>query len=464
MVNTLFSCLCTLDDSFSFVPRWRPPFVTELAGQDRCHLNGLAMRDGRPQFVTAHGNSNEPAGWRSTKASSGCVIDVPSGQTLVRGLCMPHSPRWYNDRLWALDSGTGRLIQIDPANGGVQTIEQFPGYTRGLAFSGQFAFVGLSRIRETLVFGGIPLADKRDELRCAIAVVDLALGRAVARLEFYCGVEEIFAVCVLSGCRNPVLGGPSAEEDGRPDIWVVPPEGREPSVQPAARGLAASLQPAVSQPPPKRHVSVQQLAREATVLHRQGRLVETLERLKIAVETAPGRGDLWNELGNVYQELDDQEAAMTCYRRAAQVQPGLVAAYQNLGYLAFNFGEPNEALRHYQEAQRLGPSPMNRLLVAGVLPVVYDSAAEVCQWRNRYAAGVRQMVAEGLRIDTTRTLLPTAFFLAYQGLNDRDLAGDLGKLFQGLELCPAAGGPLAGRERSRSASSRPISATTPLPV
>src|SRR5262249_33129946 len=52
IVNTLFSCLCTLDEGHSFVPRWRPPFITALAAESRGHLHGLALADGQPQNGT----------------------------------------------------------------------------------------------------------------------------------------------------------------------------------------------------------------------------------------------------------------------------------------------------------------------------------------------------------------------------------------------------------------------------
>jgi uncharacterized protein (TIGR03032 family) len=439
LVNTLFSSLCTLDEAFSFVPRWRPPFISELAGQDRCHLNGLAMQDGRPRFVTAHAASNEPAGWRAIKASSGCVIDVASGQTVARDLCMPHSPRWHDGRLWALDSGTGRLVQIDPGSGRVETVEQFPGYTRGLAFCGQFALVGLSRIRETSVFGGIPIAQRRDELRCGVAAVDLIARRTVAWLQFHSGIEEVFAVAALPGCRNPVFCGPAAEEDGRADIWVVPPEGRAPPLQPG--GTWPSLGYSFPSPEGKREAAAGDgrttfgsSGPAATVLAAGERPIERLQRLKSAVEAAPGRADLLNDLGNLHQELGDQDAAMACYRRAVQADPGYLPARQNLGYLLYNFGEPEEAETHYQEAQRLAPSPMNRVLAATLLPVVYDSAEEVRRWRQRFRQGVRSLADEGVRIDTTRTLLPTPFFLAYQGGNDRELMRDLGRIYQGVDM------------------------------
>ena len=141
-VNTLFSCLCTLDEGHSFVPRWRPPFITALAAEDRCHLNGLALADGRPKYVTALAETDTPQGWRPNKATSGCLIDVPSGRTVARGFAMPHSPRVHQGRVWLLDSGTGRLVTVDPATGEVQAVAEQPGYTRGLALHGSYAFVG----------------------------------------------------------------------------------------------------------------------------------------------------------------------------------------------------------------------------------------------------------------------------------------------------------------------------------
>ncbi|HEX8203846.1 MAG TPA: TIGR03032 family protein, partial [Isosphaeraceae bacterium] len=292
VVNTLFSSLCTLDESYSFVPRWRPPFVRELAAQDRCHLNGLAMHDGRPKYVTAHGESDEPAGWRPGKATGGCVIDVPSGETVARGLAMPHSPRVHDGRLWVLDSGTGSLVLVDPATGRRETVESLPGYARGLAFVGQFAFVGLSKIRETAVFGGLPIAARHAELRCGVAAIDLVSGRVVASLQFHSGVEEIFAVAVLPGARNPVISGPDPEADGRPDVWVVPKAGQVPDVGRAAAPRhatpASPVTPIGSDPGP---VGVEALAREAEALRRHGRLwvLDSGTGRLVLVEPSSGR-------------------------------------------------------------------------------------------------------------------------------------------------------------------------------
>jgi uncharacterized protein (TIGR03032 family) len=222
VVNTLFSCLCTVNDEYSFVPRWRPPFISTLAGEDRCHLNGMAMVDGEPRYVTCMAEVDTGGGWRPTKATSGCLIDVRSGETVVRGFAMPHSPRIHDGRLWVLDSGHGRLSVVDPAAGRAEPVAHLMGYTRGLAFHGPYAFIGLSKIRETAVFGGVPIAEKRDQLQCGVEVVDTRTGRVVSGLQFHSGVDEIFDVKVLPGIHCPLLSGPLPEADGTQAIWMVP--------------------------------------------------------------------------------------------------------------------------------------------------------------------------------------------------------------------------------------------------
>ncbi len=222
VVNTLFSCLCTIDPRTSFVPRWKPPFISSLAAEDRCHLNGFALQDGLPKIATAMARSDTAGGWRPTKATSGVLMEVPSGEVLVRGLCMPHSPRLHAGQVWLLDSGTGRLVLADVAKGSIQTVAKLSGYTRGLAMKDQFAFVGLSKIRETSTFGGVPIAEDRASLRCGVAVVDLASGTQIALLEFHSGVEEIFDVQIVPA-RSPVVSGPHPSLDETPPLWMASP-------------------------------------------------------------------------------------------------------------------------------------------------------------------------------------------------------------------------------------------------
>lgn len=221
VVNTLFSCLCTLDDTHSFVPRWKPAFISQLADEDRCHLNGMAMEFGQPRFVSVLAQSDTAGGWRANKARTGCLIDVQTGDTICGGLCMPHSPRIRDGELFVLNSGHGNLSRVDRSTGQLEPVESMPGYTRGLAFHGQFAFVGLSRIRETNVFGGLPIGERQQELCCGIAVVDMTTGKTVATFRFLSGVEEIFAVDVIPDFVNLALGGANQGEQQN-EIWIVP--------------------------------------------------------------------------------------------------------------------------------------------------------------------------------------------------------------------------------------------------
>jgi uncharacterized protein (TIGR03032 family) len=223
LVNTLFSCLCTLHDRYSFAPRWRPPFVTAVVPEDRCHLNGLALVGGKPGYVTVVAETDTRQGWRPAKAAGGCVIDVPSGATVARGLCMPHSPRVAGGRLFVLDSGTGRLVVVDPATGRVAPVASVPGFARGLAVHGQYAFIGLSRIRPTSDMTGLPVAAHPDRLTCGLAVVDLATGREAARLEFASPVDELFDVQLLPGVRSPFLSGPYVGRERGEPFWTIPP-------------------------------------------------------------------------------------------------------------------------------------------------------------------------------------------------------------------------------------------------
>jgi uncharacterized protein (TIGR03032 family) len=221
LVNTRFSCLCTVHPDYSFVPRWQPPFITALTADDRCHLNGLTVVDGKPKYVTALGETDTAAGWRANKPKGGCLIDVPTGEFVVRGLSMPHSPRVHDGRLWLLESGTGQLVSVDPAAGKCQPVGNVPGFARGLAMTGPYAFIGLSKIRATSAMDGVPLAERRNELKCGVAAIDLRSGAMIGLLEFQTAVEEIFDVQLLPGLRFPEVIG--FQKEALLHTFIIPP-------------------------------------------------------------------------------------------------------------------------------------------------------------------------------------------------------------------------------------------------
>jgi uncharacterized protein (TIGR03032 family) len=180
----------------------------------------MAIVDGRPRYVTALGATNTAEGWRPGKVNGGILMDVATGEVVVRGLSMPHSPRVHGGRLWLLEGGTGRLQLVDAATGKCETVAEFPGFARGLSIHGSLAFVGLSKIRESALFGGLPIASKVNELQCGIWVVDLSTGQTVQFMRFESGVEEIFAVEVLIGVRFPEVFG--LQQDQLDRTYIIP--------------------------------------------------------------------------------------------------------------------------------------------------------------------------------------------------------------------------------------------------
>jgi uncharacterized protein (TIGR03032 family) len=182
--------------------------------EDRCHLNGLGMVAGQPRWLTALGEYDSPQGWRANKRDGGIVLDMrapPGQQVVLRGLCMPHSPRWYRECLWFLESGRGALVQVG-AQGERRTVAQVPGFARGLSFAGPLAFIGLSQLRESNAFTDIPLTEDQSPRSSGVWVVNIDTGETVALLKFEDAVQEIFAVELLPanfpeliGLDNPLI-------------------------------------------------------------------------------------------------------------------------------------------------------------------------------------------------------------------------------------------------------------------
>jgi uncharacterized protein (TIGR03032 family) len=209
-VNTKYSCLAELDLVHSFKAIWKPPFISKLAPEDRCHLNGLAMKDGEPKYVTAVCKSDTVDGWRDRRKDSGVVIDVETDEIVCEGLSMPHSPRWHNGKLWVLNAGTGHLGWVDFETKSFVPFTFCPGFLRGLSLHGDIAAIGLSKPRNKR-FEGLELdaeLTKRDaDPWCGVQFVSLTTGDVIQWIRFEGDLNEVFDVCFLPNVRNPMLVG-----------------------------------------------------------------------------------------------------------------------------------------------------------------------------------------------------------------------------------------------------------------
>ena len=213
--NTLFNCLGTVSNTHSFVSLWQPPFISQLVAEDRCHLNGIALQNGEVRFVTTVGQTDMANDWRAQRSHGGCVIDVKTNQVIATGLSMPHSPRWYQNRLWLLNSGTGEFGYVDIQRGTFEPLVFCPGYLRGCAFYKNYALVGLSRSRNQ-TFSGLLLDQKLEQTAtesfCGLLVIDLLTGKILHWLKLEGIISELYDVAVLPKIRRPMAIGLKSDE------------------------------------------------------------------------------------------------------------------------------------------------------------------------------------------------------------------------------------------------------------
>jgi uncharacterized protein (TIGR03032 family) len=209
-VNTAYSCLSVFSRSDSFKPIWKPKFISKLANEDRCHLNGLAMEQGKPRYVSVVSKSDIVMGWRDRREKGGSIIDITDDRVVTDQLSMPHSPRVYQDQIWALDSGRGYLVRVDRFNGKLDRVAFCPGFLRGLSFRNKYAVVGLSLPRDTS-FSGLELDDelkKRDaDPWAGINIIDTHSGDVVQWLRLEGHIRETFDVAVIPEVRCPMAVG-----------------------------------------------------------------------------------------------------------------------------------------------------------------------------------------------------------------------------------------------------------------
>ncbi len=201
-VNTRFSCLAYINDNFSFTPFWKPEFITKLTPDDCCHLNGLAMEGDAPRFVTVLGKTTMPYGWRNTKATGGCLIDIITNEIIIENLPMPHSPRIYDQKVYVLLSASGELAEVDIKNKSYKVLKQLDGFARGLDRIGDYIFIGLSKLRQTsTAFADLPIAQR--SIYCGVVAMHLPTASIVGYIKYENSVEEIYDVKVLPGMLRP---------------------------------------------------------------------------------------------------------------------------------------------------------------------------------------------------------------------------------------------------------------------
>ncbi len=211
-VNTRFSVLATIDDAYSFQPQWKPYFISKSEPTDQCHLNGVALENNKPKYVTALGNSDQEGGWRATKATGGIVMDVDQNKIICEGLSMPHSPRLIDGELYVLLSGTGELVKVNPATGKYDVIKSLDGFTRGMDRIGDYLFIGLSKLRETSqAFQNLPVSKK--SIYSGIVILYIPKMSLAGYIKYENNVDEIYDVRILPNQKRPAILNPDKDQE-----------------------------------------------------------------------------------------------------------------------------------------------------------------------------------------------------------------------------------------------------------
>jgi len=201
-VNTLFSTIIKIDDNYNFTPYWTPSFIDKIASEDRCHLNGMAMKNGKPKYATAFNQGNTPQSWRDHVTTTGVIIDVETNEIVVEGLPMPHSPRFFGDDLYVLLSATGELAKIDIENKSYEVVIKLNGFVRGMSLHKDYLFIGLSKLRKnSSTFAKLDFADKANE--AAIEIVHLPTASYVGKIKYLTSLDEIYDIHVLADKVRP---------------------------------------------------------------------------------------------------------------------------------------------------------------------------------------------------------------------------------------------------------------------
>ena len=358
IVNTKMSCLCTLDINHSIVPRWRPPFISGYDLSDRCHLNGLAMRDGKPKYVSALGTSDKAAGWRENKAFGGVVMDIESNEIIAEGLSMPHSPRWYRDKLWVLESGAGQLLTIDPQSGEKTVIAEVPGFCRGIDFIERYALIGLSEVRETAVFAGLPLTEREQDRKCGIWIVDIESGETAGFLVFSGGVQEIFSVQLvpwkypaLLDQHDPLLHSSySIPDEAIKDF--TPPDPKQIKIEKAVQhhrrrefDEAISDYKEILKDQPK---NVQMLYHLGVALSDTEQWEDAIDYLSQAIAQQPNHAEAHNSVGHAHAGKLDFDRALQCYDAAISSDQKYATAHFNRGCVLLKQGRFEEGWKEYE--------------------------------------------------------------------------------------------------------------------
>jgi len=286
------------------------------------------------------------------------IMDIEDDRMIVEGLSMPHSPRWYRDKLWVLESGAGQLITVDEKTGEKTVIAQVPGFCRGIDFIERYALIGLSEVRETAVFAGLPLTEREQDRKCGIWIVDIESGQTVGFLEFSEGVQEIFSVQLVPWKYPALLDFNDAllhSSYSIPDSAIkdfTPPDPKQVKIEQAIQlhqrkeydQAIAAYKDILKEDPDNAHI----LYHIGVALSDTEKWDEAIKYLDKTIEQSSNHAQAHNSLGHAYAGKLNFERALECYDAAIASDQKYATAHFNRGCVLLKQGKCEEGWPEYE--------------------------------------------------------------------------------------------------------------------
>jgi protein O-GlcNAc transferase len=185
----------------------------------------------------------------------------------------------------------------------------------------------------------------------------------------------------------------------------------------------------------------------ANALQELYRYEEALASYERAIALKPDYAEAHYNRAIVLQKFERFDEALASYDKAIALKPDYAEAFNNKGHLLKDEGRQAEALTSFRRALALKPDYADAKfgLCMGQLSILYEDEPQIVARRAAYRKAL-----EALRDDVERRRMPREwanaaastqpFFLAYQGLNNRELASLYGTLMCRImaERYPAA--------------------------
>lgn len=181
---------------------------------------------------------------------------------------------------------------------------------------------------------------------------------------------------------------------------------------------------------PEAHINI------GNLLVLQGRPNEAVEHYQQALTLWPDSAPAHNGLGIALHDLGRSEDAASHYQQAVALDPRFTNAYDNLGDAMREQGRIEEAANCYRQALAIMPTDGLRLKLATLLPVIPDSVEEILDRRHRFEQAIMDLSRQGTQLsDPVKEVGRANFYLAYHGLNNRELQTQIARMYE--SACPA---------------------------